>query len=347
MTHHALDPARFAGQVDGQPVELITLRNRHGMQAGITNLGAKLLQLLVPGPQGSFSDVCLGYDDLQGVLKGSPSMGAFVGRYAGRIGNARAVIDGVSYALPVHPGSTFTMHGGPQGSRHRAFTLEQRTSSSAHLSLRFTPEHDGLPGVMDLHLHYELSDDNALVVRHEITAIQGAGVASVTSHGYFNLDGAGALSTSTHTLEVDANHVIDTTDDGVATGHLVPLDGHALDLRRATTLTAQQPIDHGYVLRPDPGLRRVARLSSASSGRWMDVWTTEPVMQVYTAAHLGARSVPDIGKQGLQHRPFAAVCLEPQSYPNAPNCPNFPLPRIAPGQPQRGETVYRFGLLTD
>jgi aldose 1-epimerase len=77
------------------------------------------------------------------------------------------------------------------------------------------------------------------------------------------------------------------------------------------------------------------------------VWTTEPVMQVYTAAHLGAGPVPDIGKQGLQHRPFAAVCLEPQSYPNAPNCPNFPLPRIAPGQPQRGETVYRFGLLTD
>jgi galactose mutarotase-like enzyme len=111
--------------------------------------------------------------------------------------------------------------------------------------------------VMDLHLHYELSDDNALVVRHEITAIQGAGVASVTSHGYFNLDGAGAPSIGTHTLEVDANHVIDTTHDGVATGHLVSLDGHALDLLHATPLTVQQPIDHGYLLRAAAGLRRI------------------------------------------------------------------------------------------
>ncbi len=344
---HLLDPARFKGEVDGRPTALFLLRNARGMVVAITNLGAKVLQIVVPDRHGELDDVALGYDSLQAVLGGSPSMGAFVGRYAGRVGGARFTLDGREHRLTPNSGA-HCIHGGPRGARHRAFDAVQPDAQTLHLHHRFLTAEDDFPGTLDLQLTYRLSDDHALVIDHLATALDDPGPASFTSHIYFNLDGVTEGKTiDGHVLWVPHAHdVLATGSDGIATGERVSLNGHVHDLRSAGTLGDLPDIDLSYPLESHHGseARLCAQLHSEASGRTLDVWTTEPLLQVYTAGQLGVADKPDVGKQGVRHRPRCAVCLEPQWFPNAPNCPALPQNVVAPGKPYRGTTVYRFSV---
>ena len=345
---HLLDPARFQGEVDGRPTALFFLRNAQGMVVGITNLGAKVLQIVVPDRAGALDDVALGYDRLADVISGSPSMGAFVGRYAGRIGGARFTLDGREHRLTPNAGA-HCIHGGPRGSRHRVFDASQPDAQTLHLHHRFLTAEDDFPGTLDLQLTYRLGDDNALILEHTATALDEPGPASFTCHIYFNLDGVGqGQRIDGHVLQVPlSQEVLATGADGIATGARVPLDGHPQDLRTAQVLGTLPDIDLSYVLEAQPTapLRRCAQLHSEASGRSLDVWTTEPLLQVYTAGQLGVAERPDLGKWGVQHRPRAAICLEPQHFPNAPNCPALPQNVVAPGRPYQATTVYRFGVI--
>lgn len=343
---HALDPSRFTGTVDGRPTALFVLRNASGASVAITNLGAKVLQIVVPDRHGVLDDVALGYDSLAGVLTGSPSMGAFVGRYAGRIGGARFTLGGVEHRLTPNSGA-HCIHGGPRGARYRVFDATQTDPQTLQLHHRFLTAEDQFPGTLDLLLTYRLTDDNALVIEHLATALDEPGPASFTSHIYFNLDGVGDTNIDGHVLQVPgANDVLATGQDGIATGELVSLNGHVHDLRSAKTLGSLPDIDLSYPLEAHTAseARLCAQLHSEASGRTLDVWTTEPLLQVYTAGQLGVASKPDVGKRGLRHRPRSAVCLEPQWFPNAPNCPALPQNVVSPGQPYRGTTIYRFGI---
>lgn len=347
MKHARLDPARFFGEVGGEPVALFRLRHASGMEVAVCNLGAKVLQILVPDRNGMPGDVALGYDSLAALQAGAPSMGAFIGRVAGRIAQARYTLDGAAYALDANAGP-HSIHGGPNGSRHRVFSAHQDAPDALTLRLRFEPSVDRHPGIVDLTLSYRLTDGPTLVVEHEAVAVCPASPASPASfapHIFFNLDGPGEHLVDEHRLQVFADRLLAADADNVATGERMLLDGHALDLRQPRRLCDLPDIDHAYELAgpPDGGLRRVAQAHSPASGRTLDVWTTEPVMQVYTAGALGTGATPDIGKDGVVHRPRAGLCLEPQQYPNAVNCPAFPLMRVAVGQPYRARTEYRFG----
>lgn len=343
---HLLDPSRFNGEVDGRPTALFLLRNARGMVVAITNLGAKVLQIVVPDRHGVLDDVALGYDQLADVITGSPSMGAFVGRYAGRIGGARFTLDGREHRLTPNAGP-HCIHGGPRGARHRVFDATQPDAQTLRLHHRFLTAEDDFPGTLDLQLTYRLDDDNALVLEHTATALDEPGPASFTCHVYFNLDGVGqGQRIDGHTLQVPSGDVLATGADGIATGELVTLDGHPQDLRDTAQLGAMPDIDLSYVLAPNQGgeLRPCAHLRSEASGRTLEVWTTEPLLQVYTAGQLGVAAKHDLGKWGVQHRPRSAVCLEPQHFPNAPNCPTLPQNTVRPGTPYRATTVYRFGV---
>jgi len=347
----SLDPARFTGQVNNHPTALYTLSNGRGMSVAVTNLGAKVLQIVVPDRHGEPGDVALGYDNLASVIAGSPSMGAFIGRFAGRIAQARFSLNGVEHQLPANAGA-HCVHGGPGGSRHQVFSAEQADERSLHLHHRFTPDNDGFPGTLDLHLTYRVEDDNSLVIEHEAIAVEGTSVASFAPHGYFNLEGPGHTTIDQHMLNVNAEAVLAADADNVITGEQVSLQGHALDLRAPRPLgaagidNAPVEIDHAYVVAGRTGGERLcATLSAADSGRTMEVWSTEPVLQVYTADALGRGASPDLGKSGVVHRPRAGLCLEPQQYPNAPNCPGFPLNTVEQDRPYTGRTRYRFGLM--
>jgi len=343
-----LDPARFFGEVDGEPVALFRLRHANGMEVAVCNLGAKVLQILVPDRHGELCDVALGYDSLAALQAGAPSMGAFIGRYAGRIGQARYTLDGTTYPLEANAGP-HVIHGGPKGSRHRVFSAHQDTPDQLTLRLRFEPSNDGHPGILDLTLTYRLTDDHTLVVEHEAVAVcnaSPASPASFTPHIFFNLDGPGDALIDTHHLQVFADQLLATDADNVATGERIALDGHAMDLRQARRLGDLPDIDRAYSLTAtteDPAPRRVAHAHSPTSGRTLDVWTTEPVVQVYTAGALGTGATPDVGKHGVVHQPRTGLCLEPQQYPNAMNCPAFPLKRVAAERPYRARTEFRFG----
>ena len=345
-----LDPARFFGEIGGEPVALFRLRHASGMEVAVCNLGAKVLQILVPDRDGVVGDVALGYDSLSALQAGTPSMGAFIGRYAGRIAQARYTLDNTTYTLDANAG-LHAIHGGPNGSRHRVFSAHQDAPDELTLHLRFEPSNDRHPGIVDLRLSYRLTHENTLVVEHEAVAVcnaSPASPASFTPHIFFNLDGPGDTLVDGHELQLMADRLLAADADNVATGERLSLDGHPLDLRQRRRLGDLPDIDQAYELvspRGDPSLRRVARARSAASGRTLEVWTTEPVLQVYTAGALGSGASPDIGKQGVVHRPRAGLCLEPQQYPNAMNCAAFPLNRVAIGRPYLARTEYRFGSL--
>ena len=341
-----LDPARFFGEVGGEPVALFRLRHASGMEVAVCNLGAKVLQILVPDRDGVPGDVALGYHSLTALQAGAPSMGAFIGRYAGRIAQARYTLDGTACALEANAG-LHSIHGGPNGSRHRVFSAHQESPDSLTLHLRFEPSVDRHPGTIDLTLNYRLTDRHTLVVEHEAVAVcnaSPASPASFTPHIFFNLDGPGGALIDGHHLQVFSDRLLDADADNVATGQRRSLAGHALDLRNGGRLGELPDIDHAYELTgtSQDGLRTVARVHSATAGRTMEVWTNEPVLQVYTAGALGNGAATDLGKGGVLHRPRAGLCLEPQQYPNAMNCPAFPLHRVAVGQPYLARTEYRF-----
>ena len=331
----ALDPARFEGEVDGRRTGLYRLNNGQGLSVAITNLGAKVLELQVPDRHGQTDNVVLGYPSLADVLAGSPSMGAFIAPYAGRIGHARFTAHGRTCTLGANDGP-HCLHGGPAGSRHRVFEVLHHDARTLQLRL-VLPAHDtGWPADLRLDLSYQVDDDQALRMVYRVSSDGAACPVSVTSHAFFNLAGAAAPTVDDHWLQLWADETLVATPDNVATGERLSLAGHRLDLRAPRRLGDLGPVDSAFVLSAPaaPGEGRwCARLGCDATGRVMDTWSTEPVLQLYTG-----------DKLPVPHPPRAGVCLEPQHYPNAPNCQALPVQWAEPGRPVRGSTRYRFGV---
>lgn len=328
----------FHGSWGGQAVGLFTLQHDSGMSVSICNAGAKVLQWRVPNAHGTFTDVCLGYDNLPSMRAGAPSMGAFIGRYAGRIGQSRYQLNARTHNLLANDGA-HCLHGGPAGSRHQVFQVVAHDTQRLELRHRFKGEEDGHPGEVDLRLVYRWSLDGGLLIEHEATWVSGpASPASFAPHLFFNLDGEGTIDN--HVLQLHAPTILLHGADRVVTGERWLCAGSNMDFRTGRALGSIPPLDHAFELGANPSVqapRCVAHLSSPRSGRTMGVWTTEPVIQVYTADGLGK----EVGKAGRLHRPRSAVCLEPQRYPNAVNIPRFPLTLVGPGQPYVAQTEYR------
>lgn len=354
------DPARFEASVDGQGVKLFTLRNRRGMVVGITNYGAKIVQLLVPDRHGQLADVVLGYDSLDGVLSGSPSMGAFIGRYAGRIENSRFTLAGTAHVLTANNGS-HCLHGGQKGSRFRVFDAVQRDDASVEMRYLFADGEEGFPGTLALRLVYSVTEANELQLDYEALALDKPTVASFTTHAFFNLNGEASGSALGHEVMICADRYFGMTADLIATGDILPVAGTPFDFRQATVLntrvrgvpqadartTAMDGVD-GYdscflLDRPADGtLALCARVRAPESGRVMEVWSTEPALQFYSGLLPQEPLAGGPGKGGRTYLQQQGLCFEPQGYPNAPNCPAFPSAVYEPGQRRAGRTVYRF-----
>ena len=350
-----LQPERFAGQLDGKPVALYVLRNARGMTACITNYGAKIQQILVPDRSGLLGDVVLGYDSLDAVLGGASSLGAFIGRYAGRISNASFTHGGTRYQLGVNNGP-HCMHGGIQGSRFKVFDAVQYNPFSVEMRCVFADGEEGFPGTLALRLTYSLTDANALVLDYQALALDKPTVASFTTHAFFNLNGASSGSILGHEVLIPSSRYLRCTEDLVATGKVLPVDGTPFDFRQATVLASRVPgrlpgYDDCYVVdrtgqrdnATDLGF--CARVTSARSGRVMEVWTTEPALQFFTGLKPRDHLAGGPGKGGQRYFQQHGLCLEPQGYPNAPNLPGFPSADYLPGISRHGRTLYKFSVL--
>ncbi len=346
-----LQQGRFKCVVDGKPVDLYTLRNASGMVCSITNYGAKIAQLLVPDRDGHLGDVVMGYDSIDGFLSGSPSMGAFIGRHAGRIGNAAFRLDGERHQLSVNNGR-HCLHGGIKGSRYQVFEAVQNNLSSVEMRYVFADGEEGFPGTLALSLMYSLTDANELVVDYEAMALDKSTVASFTTHAFFNLNGHASGHLLDHHVTVFADQQFGMTDDWVATGELLPVAGARFDFLQPRAISAGE--EGGYdccylVNKPAPHqLTLAAQVSAQASGRVMQVWSTEPALQFYTGLSPNEPLAGGLGKGGARYLQQQSLCFEPQGYPNAPNLmhiyPDVASAVYVPGISRSGRTAYKFSL---
>ncbi len=359
MPHPASSIAqRSFGRAGGAAVELHTL-SAGGLEADITTYGGIVTALRVPDRAGHLGDVVLGYPDLAGYLATNPYFGALIGRYGNRIARGRFTLDGTTYQLACNNGENH-LHGGLRGFDKVVWSAEPRTEAGrALLTLRYTSR-DGeeeYPGTLSVKVTYALTEQAELAIDYEASTDRRT-LCNLTHHGYFNLDGAGSGDVLSHRLTLAASRFTAIGPGLIPTGELQPVEGTPFDFRAPTAIGARigrdDPqlgfaggYDHNWVIdRPAgegrPGgdaLALAARLEAASSGRVMEVHTTEPGVQFYSGNFLDGSIT---GKEGKVYQYRNGLCLETQHFPDSPNHPHFPSTVLEPGAAYRSRTVYRF-----
>jgi aldose 1-epimerase len=340
-----LQRSLFGQMPDGTEVHLFTLTNAKGTVAKITTYGCILTELHVADRDGKRTNVVLGFDTLEEYLKGHPGFGALIGRYANRIAGARFTLDGVTYPLARNNGPNH-IHGGRQGFDKFVWHAEAHEGADrAWVTFsRLSPDgEEGYPGNLLVSITYTLTDDNELRLDYSAKTDK-ATVINLTNHSYFNLAGAGPILD--HELQVEADFYTPPGQGLIPTGEIRRVQGTPLDFTTATPIGArigQLPetngYDHNYVLRSGgQSLALAATARDPKSGRVMDVFTTEPGMQLYTANGLGERR----GVGGVVYQAHHGFCLETQHFPDSPNQGHFPSTVLRPGQVFQSTTVFKF-----
>ncbi len=342
----------FGRLPDGREADLFVLNNRCGMEVRLTAYGALVTSLRVPDRTGRPADVVLGYDTLEEYLRFTPYFGATIGRFAGPLREARFTLDGVEYPLAANEGRHH-LHGGRRGFDKVLWWAEPfEAGDEAGVRLNYTsPDgEEGYPGRLSVNLIGRLTADNALDFDYVATTDRPT-MINLTHHGYFNLAGQGCGDIQDHVVELRADryHLID--GDLVPTGEVAPVAGTPLDLNRPVRLGDRLRADHEQVRRAggfdqnwlfdgaDGTLRTVARVTEPSSGRILEMATTEPGCQLYTSNILpeGTR-----GKEGRTYGRWSAFCLEAQRFPPRPDSPAWCPYILRPGERYHQRTVYRF-----
>ena len=344
----------FGQLPDGTPVDLFTLTNRRGMQARITNYGGIIVSLTAPDRTGKLGDVVLGYDTLAAYVKRNPMFGALVGRYAGRIANAQFTLDGVEYQLTRPGRGTTHMHGGAKGFDKQVWQAKSfARGNDAVLELGYLSKdgEEGYPGNLTVTVTYTLTDKGELKLDYEATTDKDT-IINFTNHSYFNLAGAGDVLR--HQISLDADRFTVFGEGLIPTGEIRSVKDTPLDLRKpadiGTRIDDQDPqlalgrgYDHFYVLNHKAGaLGLAAKVVEPTSGRVMEVLTTEPGVVFYTANGFDSSIV---GKGGWAYAKRAGFCLETQHYPDSPHHPNFPTTVLRKGATYRSTTVFRFSAV--
>jgi aldose 1-epimerase len=341
-----IEKADFGNTEDGRTVEIFTLTNKNGMTAKITTFGATVTELHVPDKDGKLHNVVLGYDNVtQYESKENPYLGCAVGRYANRIAKGELVVDGKTYKLPINNGAN-TLHGGIKGLSKRNWTgaaVDTKDGPAVTFTYVSRDGEEGFPGDMTIHVTYTVTHDNALKIDYNATTNK-PGVVNLTNHSYFNLAGPGSGDILGHELMLAAENYTPVDDGLIPTGEIKSVKDTPFDFTKPNTIgarIAQIPggYDHNYVLAEKPRpLAFAGRVREPKSGREMEVWTTEPGVQLYTSNFMDG-SVKGIGGAYQKH---AAFCLETQHFPDSPHHPNFPSTEIRPGQEFTSQTIYKF-----
>ncbi len=338
--------AAFGKTPDGTEIDSYTLHNAHGASAKLISFGATLTELMMPDRNGKMGDVVLGFDNLAQYQAKGPFFGVTVGRYANRIAKGRFTLDGKEYQLAINNGPN-SLHGGAVGFDHKVWKAEPKNTPAGQ-SVRFTyvskDGEENYPGTMAVSVTYTLTDKNELKIDYAAETDK-ATVLNLTNHSYFNLAGSGDILNYTLTLNADKFTVVD--DTLIPTGEIKSVVNTPLDFRKPTAIGAHIAeikdvggYDHNYVLNGKAGtLRQAAKVEDPATGRQMEVFTTEPGVQFYSAIHLDETIV---GKGGAKYQKYGAICLETQHYPDSPNHPDFPPTVLRPGAKFTSETIYKF-----
>ena len=343
----AVNVETFGSTSKKEEAVLYTLTNENGMSASITNYGAALVKLNVPDKEGKLRDVVLGYDDVTGYEKGAVSFGAPVGRNANRIGGAVITIQDKTYELEKNENGN-NLHSGTNYYNKRIWNVGEKTDSKIEFVLHSPDGDQGYPGTLDMHVTYELTEDNELRLIYDAVPDQDT-IINMTNHSYFNLDGHDSGNVLKELVTLDADYFTRADAQSIPTGELVDVTGTPMDFRIPRALGEAidadyeavrlgKGYDHNWVLKNNGKFDKVAQAVSEKSGIVMEVWTDLPGMQMYTANFLDNEH----GKNGAVYGIRDAVCFETQYFPDAVHHENFASPICKKGMPYHTVTSYKF-----
>lgn len=337
----------------GAAVDAYTLTNASGMEVKIITYGGIITSIRVPDRDGSLADVTLGFDTLAGYEGRHPYFGALVGRYGNRIGGAKFSLDGTEYKLAANDGPN-SLHGGLKGFDRAIWTAKEIKGDAdvgLELSSVSVDGDEGYPGNLSVTVVYTLTADNSLRIEYRATTDKTT-VVNLTNHTYFNLAGNGSGTVYNHIIQINADHYTPVNEKLIPTGEIAPVEGTPFDFRIPkqigggirsgdAQMVRGRGYDHNFVInrQDDSSLAKTAWVYDPSTGRSMEVWTTEPGVQFYTANFLDGTLV---GSSGGMYRQGDALCLETQHFPDSPNQPNFPSTILKPGDSYKSTTVYKF-----
>jgi aldose 1-epimerase len=338
----------FGKTQDGQQVDIVTLTNDKCLTAKIMTYGGIIVSFEAPDKNGKAGDIVLGFDNLDGYLKGHPYFGAIIGRYGNRIGGAKFALDGKEYKLTKNEGENI-LHGGPRGFDKVVWKIEKAETkgNKAELKLSYTSKdgEEGFPGNLKCVVTYTLTSDNKLEMKYEATTDKPT-VVNMTNHAYWNLAGQGSGDVLGHELMLNADKYTPVDKTLITTGELKDVKDTPMDFTKPMTIGARIKqidiggYDHNFALKGKAGkMKLAAKVYEPTSGRVMEIQTTEPGIQFYSSIGLDGSLK---GKDGKAYNKFGAFCLETQHYPDSPNKPTFPSTVLRPGEKYETITVHTF-----
>lgn len=342
------------GTSDGKSIDIYSIRNSKAVEVRITTYGGTVVSLKVPDKSGNLDDVVLGYDSLGEYQSAKGYLGALIGRYGNRIGKGTFSLDRKEYKLAVNNGANH-LHGGLKGFDKVVWTANPSMQADGpHLELTYLSRdgEEGYPGNLNVKVEYILTNSNELKIVYSATTDKPT-IVNLTNHSYFNLAGAGKGSILDHQLALNADRFTPTDNGSIPTGELRTVKGTPFDFTKSTAIGARidqdneqlkfgNGYDHNFVLvKNGDELSLGATVYEPTTGRLMEVFTTEPGVQFYTGNFLDGSTK---GKGGRTYPRRSGFCLETQHFPDSPNKPKFPSVVLRPGETYSQTTIYKFSV---
>ena len=330
-----------------QNTENYKLSNSNGIEIEFISYGGRLKSIKTPDRNGIIEDILLGYNTLEEYLAGDYYIGALCGRYANRIENGVYMSDGKKIQLTQNNDGNH-LHGGFTGFHAKLWNVTKNGNSYV-LSLHSEDGEEGYPGNVDVEVTYSLTDDNKLIIDYKAVTDKPTHI-NLTSHGYFNLGGEGNGNITNHFLKLNADHFTPLTEKSVPSGEIRSVAGIAMDFRETKKVISALEtnyeqielvggIDHNWILNGrENELKPAAELYEEQSGRVMEMYTTQPGVQVYVGLHFNGEK----GKSGKSYNKYGGIAIEGQHFPNSPNIHEFPSTLIKPGQTYKQRCIYKF-----
>lgn len=331
----------FAGTYRGKKIDLFTLQNANGLKASITNYGARLTELCAPDRDGNFDNIIVGYSSMPDFLnKEEGFFGAILGRYANRIGKATFKLNGKEFKLDRNWGADH-IHGGSKGFHKVVWGANQVADQTLNLSYRAEDGEGGYPGNLGISVIYQLTDENELRINFRAEADDDT-IINLSHHPYFNLYGTkdGTL-VDDHLLYINADRYTPVDEDLIPTGEIVPVFGTPFDFSNTKPVGQDRKVDHQQLKyggsydhnfelnkEKEGAMSHAARVRDPKTGRQLDIYTTEPGLQLF---------VTDTPVEGIE----SSICLEAQHFPDSPNHPNFPSTILEAFETYESEIIYR------
>ncbi len=344
----------FQTTVNGKQTDLFILRNNQGNEVAITNYGGAIVAIMVPDKDGKHANVIQGHDNIQDVINSpEPFLSVLIGRFGNRIKQGKFILNGKEYQLAVNDGNNH-LHGGPTGFHAHVWDAMQVHQNAVVLKYTSPYGEEGFTGELNVWVAYTFTDDNELVIKYQATTNKLT-IINLTNHGFFSIQGIAnpTPSIENQICQVNADFFIPIDKESIPTGEILKVEGTPFDFRKEKSIGQDinaddeqikngSGFDHCYVLnkKEEGELSFAAKIKDPVSGRTMEVYTTEPGLQMYTGNFLAGIS----GQHGATFPRRSAVCFEAQHFPDSPNRHYFPSVRLKPGDTYTQKTIYKFGV---